>query len=221
MALLKYIFKAGIDKEGTSYTNEFGWYDSDKIRFRSGHAEKIGGWAKYSSSTFLGTARSLYNYGASSGTNYIGIGTHLKFYIVDGTTYNDITPIRATTSAGDVTFSATNGDATITVADTAHGAVKGDFVTFSGAATLGGLITASVLNQEYQIATIVNVNSYTIEAKDTDGATVTANASDSGNGGSSVVGTYQINIGLDNYFFYRLECWTLGQWNIWFCGIFR
>ena len=210
MALLKYIFKAGIDKEGTSYTNEFGWYDSDKIRFRSGHAEKIGGWAKYSSSTFLGTARSLYNYGASSGTNYIGIGTHLKFYIADGTTYNDITPIRATTSAGDVTFSATNGDATITVADTAHGAVKGDFVTFSGAATLGGLITATVLNQEYEIETIVNANSYTIEAKDTDGDTVTANASDSGNGGSSVVGAYQINVGLDDYV--SSTGWSVGPW---------
>ena len=199
MPLLKYQFKPGIDKEGTSYTNEFGWYNSDKIRFRSGHAEKIGGWIKYSSSTFLGTARSLYNYGAASGTNYIGIGTHLKFYIADGTSYNDVTPIRSTTSAGDVTFSATNGDATITVADTAHGAVQNDFVTFSGAASLGGLITANVLNQEYQIATIVNANSYTIEAKDTDGATVTANASDSGNGGSSVVGAYQINVGLDDY----------------------
>ena len=199
MPLLKYQFKPGIDKEGTSYTDEFGWYNSDKIRFRSGHPEKIGGWAKYSSSTFLGTARSLYNYASSSGTNYIGIGTHLKFYIADGSSYNDITPIRATTSAGDVTFSATNGDATITVADTANGAVKNDFVTFSGAATLGGLITADVLNQEYQIATIVNANSYTIEAKDTDGDTVTANSSDSGNGGSSVVGAYQINVGLDEY----------------------
>ena len=124
---------------------------------------------------------------------------YLKLYLNKGSNYYDITPIRATTSAGDVTFSASNGDATITVADTAHGAVKGDFVTFSGAATLGGLITASVLNQEYEIATIVNANSYTIEAKDTNGDTVTANASDSGNGGSSVVGAYQINIGLNDY----------------------
>ena len=141
----------------------------------------------------------MYNYYSASGTNYIGIGTHLKFYIADGTSYNDITPIRATTSAGDVTFSATNGDATITVADTAHGAVKNDFVTFSGAASLGGNIIANVLNQEYQIATIVNANSYTIEAKDTDGDTVTANSSDSNNGGSSTVGAYQINVGLDEY----------------------
>ena len=82
MPLLKYQFKPGIDKEGTSYTDEFGWYNSDKIRFRSGHPEKIGGWIKYSSSTFLGTARSLYNYASSSGTNYIGIGTILNFILL-------------------------------------------------------------------------------------------------------------------------------------------
>jgi len=199
MPLIKYQFKSGINREGTSYTAEGGWYNADKIRFRSGHPEKIGGWQKYSDSTFLGSARSLYNYAAASGTHYVGIGTNLKFYISDGVTYNDITPIRATTSAGDVTFSATNGDATLTVTDASHGAVQGDFVTFSGAATLGGLITATVLNQEYQIATITSTNVYTIEAKDTDGDTVTANSSDSGNGGSSVVGTYQINTGLDEY----------------------
>ncbi|MDP6585480.1 MAG: hypothetical protein QF535_12555, partial [Anaerolineales bacterium] len=132
-------------------------------------------------------------------TRYLGLGTTWKYYIESGGGFNDVTPIRATTSAGDVTFSASDGDATITVADTAHGAVQNDFVTYSGAVTLGGLITANVLNQEYQIATIVNVNSYTIEAKDTDGDEVTANSSDSGNGGSSVVGAYQINVGLDVY----------------------
>ena len=210
MGLIKYQFKAGIDREGTDYTAENGWYNGDKIRFRSGHAEKIGGWIKYSSSTFEGTARSLYNYAASDATHYVGVGTHLKFYIADGTTYNDITPIRATTSAGDVTFSASDGDATLTVADTAHGAVKNDFVTYSGAATLGGLITATVLNQEYQIATIVDDDSYTIEAKDTDGDEVTANSSDSGNGGSSVVGAYQISVGLDVYVYGT--GWGAGTW---------
>jgi len=138
------------------------------------------------------------------------LGTTYKYYVELGSAFNDITPIRATTSAGDVTFSATNGDATLTVADTAHGAVVNDFVTFSGAATLGGLITAAVLNQEYQIATIVNDNSYTIEAKDTDGDTVTANSSDSGNGGSSVVGAYQINVGLDVYV--EGTGWGMGTW---------
>ena len=98
-----------------------------------------------------------------------------------------MTPIRLTTAAGDVTFSATNGSSTITVNETGHGAFDNDFVTFSGAASLGGLIVASVLNQEYQILSVVNSNSYTITAKDTSGSTVTANSSDSGNGGGSTV----------------------------------
>ena len=210
MPLIKYQFNAGVVREGTAYTAEGGWYNSDKIRFRSGHPEKIGGWQKYSSNTFLGSARSLYNYAAASGTHYVGVGTNLKFYIADGVTYNDITPIRATTSAGDVTFSATNGDATLTVTDASNGSAQNDFVTFSGAASLGGLITADVLNQEYQIATIVSANSYTVEAKDTDGDTVTANSSDSGNGGSSVVGAYQISVGLDVYV--SATGWGVGTW---------
>jgi len=197
--LSRYTFQPGINKEGTSYSNEGGWYDCDKIRFRSGRPEKIGGWVKNNLNTFLGICRKLHQWVALDSDKFIGLGTNLKLYLNKGSSYYDITPIRATTSAGDVTFSASNGDATITVADTAHGAVKNDFVTFSGAASLGGNIVANVLNQEYQIATIVNDNSYTIEAKDTDGATVTANASDSGNGGSSVVGAYQLNVGLDDY----------------------
>ena len=199
MPLSRYTFQPGINKEGTSYSNEGGWYDCDKIRFRSGRPEKIGGWVKNNLNTFLGICRKLHQWVALDSDKFIGLGTNLKLYLNKGSSYYDITPIRATTSAGDVTFSASNGDATITVADTAHGAVKNDFVTFSGAASLGGNIVANVLNQEYQIATIVNDNSYTIEAKDTDGATVTANASDSGNGGSSVVGAYQLNVGLDDY----------------------
>ena len=199
MPLQKTIFRPGINREGTAYDNEGGWFDCNLVRFRKGRPEKFGGWEKITSSTYLGTARALHSFISLGGTKYLGIGTHLKYYIESGTVFNDITPIRSTTSAGDVTFSATNGDATITVADTSHGAVKNDFVTFSGASSLGGNITAAVLNQEYQIATVVNANSYTIEAKDTSGATVTANSSDSGNGGSSVVGAYQINVGLDVY----------------------
>ena len=199
MPLQKTIFRPGINREGTAYDNEGGWFDCNLVRFRKGRPEKFGGWEKISDATYLGTARALHGWISLGGTKYLGIGTHLKYYIESGTVFNDITPIRLTTSAGDVTFSATNGDATITVADTSHGAVKNDFVTFSGASSLGGNITAAVLNQEYQIATVVNANSYTIEAKDTSGATVTANSSDSGNGGSSVVGAYQINVGLDVY----------------------
>tara|TARA_R100001126_G_scaffold21529_1_gene10557 strand:- start:8070 stop:9938 length:1869 start_codon:yes stop_codon:yes gene_type:complete len=199
MPLQKAVFRPGINREGTAYDNEGGWFDCNLVRFRKGRPEKFGGWAKLSAATYLGTARALHAWIALEGTKYLGIGTHLKYYIESGTVFNDITPIRLTTSAGDVTFSATNGDATITVSDTSHGAVQNDFVTFSGASSLGGNITAAVLNQEYQVATIVNANSYTIEAKDTSGSTVTANSSDSGNGGSSVVGTYQINVGLDVY----------------------
>jgi len=210
MALQKAIFRPGINREGTDYDNEGGWFDCNLVRFRKGRPEKFGGWEKDNLNTFLGTARALHSWIALDGTKYLGLGTTFKYYVEEGANFNDITPIRLTTSAGDVTFSASNGDATITVADTAHGAVQNDFVTFSGAASLGGNITAAVLNQEYQIATIVNANSYTIEAKDTSGSTVTANSSDSGNGGSSVVGTYQVNVGLD--VFVAGTGWGLSGW---------
>ncbi len=200
MTLQKAIFKPGINREGTDYDNEGGWFDCNLVRFRKGRPEKFGGWAKDNNNTFLGTCRALHPWIALAGTKYLGLGTTWKYYIEEGSSFNDVTPIRSTTSAGDVTFAKVgNGDATITVADTAHGAVQNDFVTFSGAASLGGNITATVLNQEYQIATIVNSNSYTIEAKDTSGDPVLAAAGDSGNGGGSTVGTYQLNVGLDVY----------------------
>ena len=141
----------------------------------------------------------------------MGLGTRFKLYIQEGTSYNDITPIRSTTSAGDVTFAATDGSSTITVTDSGHGAVNGDFVTFSGASSLGGNITAAVLNQEYQVDTVPTASTFTITAKDTSGATVTANSSDSGNGGGSVVGTYQINSGLD--VFVDGTGWGVGAWS--------
>ena len=197
MPLTKLQFRPGVNRETTSYTNEGGWFDGDKIRFRFGVPEKIGGWERASQSTFLGTCRALKPFVALDSSRYMGLGTNLKYYIEEGGAYYDITPVRATTAAGDVTFSASNGSSTLTVADTAHGAVANDFVTFSGAASLGGNVTAAVLNQEYQIDTVLNDNSYTVVAKDTSGVVVTANASDTGNGGSSVVGKYQINTGLD------------------------
>ena len=181
-------FKPGIDKESTDYGNEGGWVDGNLVRVRKGAVEKIGGWVKFGTNSFLGLARALHSWISLGGTRYIGVGTTLKYYIEDGQVYYDITPIRATTSAGDVTFSATNGSSTITVTDTGHGAENNDFVAFSGASSLGGNVTAAVLNQEYQILLVTSANAYTITAKDTSGSTVTANASDSGNGGSSVVG---------------------------------
>lgn len=197
--LVKYKFAPGVNKEGTEYTADSGWYDSDKIRFRKGRPEQIGGWQKYSTNTFLGVCRSIHDWKAAAATDYLGLGTTLKYYVNRGDAYYDITPIRETTAAGDVTFAAVNGDATLTVSDTAHGAQQGDFVTFSGAVSLGGNITATVLNQEYQIAAIIDGNSYTVEAKDTSGNTVLADGSDTGNGGASVVGAYQINVGIDAY----------------------
>lgn len=184
-------FKPGINREVTPYSNEGGFFDGDKIRFRMGFPEKIGGWEKYSANQYLGSARRLHNWIGLDSSNFLGVGTHLKYYIEEGTTFNDITPIRQTTSAGDVTFSASNGSTTITVTDTSHGAVENDFVTFSGATSLGGVITATVLNKEYQIVSILDANRYTVTSA------VAANSSDTGNGGSSVVGTYQVNVGLD------------------------
>ena len=211
MALSKFIFRPGINREGTEYDNEGGWFDSNLIRFRNGRVQKIGGWAKDTLSTYLGKARALHAWVSLDGSKYLGLGTTFKYYIKQGTNFDDITPIRSTTSAGDVTFAATNGSSTITVTDASHGAVTNDFVTFSGAATLGGNITAAVLNQEYQILLVTGTNTYTITAKDTSGTTVTANASDSGNGGSSVVGVYQINVGLD--VFTASTGWGTGTWS--------
>lgn len=211
MPLAKLPFAPGVNKEGTQYSAQLGWYDSDKIRFRKGRVEKIGGWEKYSQNAVNGVPRALQDWGTSQATAYLAVGTNLKYYVESGGAFQDVTPIRATTAAGDVTFSATNGSSTITVSDTAHGAVASDFVTFSGAVTLGGNITASVLNQEYQIATVVDVDSYTITAKDTSGVEVTANASDTGNGGASVVGAYQINTGL-NIYVQTANGWGSGNW---------
>ena len=191
MPLQKLQFRPGLVRDTTDYTNEGGWRDGDKIRFRLGLPETIGGWTRLTSTTMLGTCRDLHTWTSLTGTRYVAAGTAQKLYVVDGSDPNDITPIRLVTSAGDVTFAATNGSATITVADTAHGCVLDDFVTFSGAVSLGGAITATVLNQEYQVTSLVNDNSYTITA------TATANASDTGNGGTNTVGTYQINTGLD------------------------
>jgi hypothetical protein len=211
MPLKKILFKPGVNRENTRYTTEGGWYECDKVRFRQGSPEKIGGWQQISANRFLGICRSLFNWVTLGFANLIAVGTNLKYYIEQGGQYNDVTPLRATTAAGDVTFAASNGSSTITVSDTGHGALTGDFVTFSGAVSLGGNITAAVLNQNYQIANIVTANSYTITAKNpTTGAAVTANASDSGNGGAATVGAYEIHVG--NAIQVPLSGWGAGPW---------
>ena len=209
MPLTKLQFRPGVNRETTSYSNEGGWFDCDKVRFRFGTPEKIGGWEKLSGQSFLGTARALHPFVALDGTSFLGVGTHLKYYLEEGGGFNDITPLRVTTAAGAATFAAANGSSTITVTDADHGANENDFVTFSGAASLGGLVTAAVLNQEYQIFNIVSTSAYQIKARAV--ATVAAitvagqytptlivaNGSDTGNGGGSVVCKYQIVTGLD------------------------
>ena len=294
MPLTKLQFKPGINREVTSYTNEGGWFDMDKVRFRFGFPEKIGGWTRFTGVAFLGTCRALHSWKALDGTEFIGVGTHLKYYILEGQQYYDITPLRLTTSAGDATFltgadtlngaiaadsetitidsatgfpasgrvkiddeiityasissvtlqgcargqngttAASHADGaaiaccTITVTEAEHGALDNDFVTFTGAASLGGLITAAVLNQEYQVTTVVSANSYQIEARTvssiasittTDGLDPTflfCNTSDSGTGGSSTVAAYQINTGLDTTISgngWNAGTWGRGTWN--------
>jgi len=296
MPFTKLQFRPGINRETTSYTNEGGWFDMDKVRFRFGYPEKIGGWIKQSSSFFLGSCRALHPWVALDQSNFLGVGTNLKYYISNGGAYNDITPLRSTTAAGDVTFSAsantlssnitsvdttisltsasgfpssglikigseeitytgvsgnsltgcsrgvnattaaahTSGDnvlcATIIVSDTAHGAKVNDFVTFSGATDLysaSGNISADILNQEYEIVSIVDDDNYLIETREvrtiqqitvsggTDPTYVFANANDTLSGGSSTVGAYQINVGLDNAFFgngWGISFWGRGTW---------
>ena len=228
MPLTKFQFRPGINREVTNYTNEGGWHDGDKIRFTKGFPEKIGGWVKKGVLSFLGTARSMHPWRDLIGTRLIGLGTDLKFYIEEGGGYNDITPIRATTAAGEVTFAATDGSSTITVSDVGHGAVVGDFVTYTDAVSLGGNITAGVLNQEYQIVAASDTDTYSIQAREAgtsissitvDGelapVLVAANSSDTGNGGSSTVGAYQINTGLDTSLYgngWGAGFWSRGAW---------
>ena len=292
MPLKKLLLKPGVNRENTRYTTEGGWYECNNVRFRQGSPEKIGGWTRISSSTYLGIARSLFNWITLGSQNLVALGTHLKFYIENGGGYNDITPLRVTTSAGDVTFLAsadqlngdidaddttitiadstgfptagkilidsevisytsitsntlngcTRGDSkivtgvststtaathssgaavtcfTIVVTDNSHGAEVNDFVTFSGAVALGGNIDAEMLNQEYQILNIEDANKYTITAKSFSSNTITDNnstetsatSSDSGNGGSSVVGAYQINTGASSA--NPLVGWSASGW---------
>lgn len=178
--------KAGVNRENTRYTNENGYYESEKIRFRQGTPEKIGGWQQISVNFFLGICRSLWNWVTLDLQNLLGIGTNLKFYIENGGAYYDVTPIRATVTLTGP-FTATSGSPVLAVVDAASGYVTGDFVTFSGATGLGGNMTAAVLNQEYQIV-VTGAGAYTI----TTGATATP--SDVGHGGT-VSAAYQINVG--------------------------
>ena len=210
MALTKILFNPGINKEMTDLVDKGGWADGNLIRFRKGLPEKMGGWNKTTTESYQGTGRALTAWVALDATKYLGLGTTFKYYVTTGDVLEDVTPIRATTTNG-IVFAATNGSSTITATDSSHGAVVDDFVTISGAATLGGVITATVLNQEYQITSVANANTYTFTAKDSSGDALAANSSDTGNGGAGVDGAYQINVGLDVYV--SSTGWGAGLWS--------
>lgn len=177
MPLKKLQLKPGVNRENTRYTTEGGWYDCDKVRFRYGTPEKIGGWEQVSNiNTFQGVARSLWPW-----SQLLGVGTNLKFYIMYGSAYFDITPIRDTVTLTNP-FTTSIGLPTVTVTDAAHGCATGDFVTFSGASPVGGL----TLNGEYQV-TVLTINTYTI--------TASSNASSTATGGGTVTAAYQVNTG--------------------------
>jgi hypothetical protein len=217
MPLKSILFRPGVNRENTRYASEAigavsastqvagGWYESEKVRFRAGTPEKIGGWQRISAETFLGTCRSLWNWVTLGVLNLVGVGTNLKFYIERGGAYYDITPIRDTETLTDP-FIATDGSPIISVTDVAHGCVTGDFVTFSGATGLGGNITAGVLNREFQV-TLVSGNVYTIDVG------VNANATDAAGspGGGSVTAAYQINVG--PAFQIPTTGWGSGTWS--------
>ena len=220
MALKKILFRPGVNRENTRYASESlgsvntgtqsvgGWYESEKVRFRAGTPEKIGGWVRISASFFQGVCRSLWNWVTLSGANLLGVGTNLKFYIESGGTYNDITPIRASGTINNNPFALT-ASTTVTVTDTAHGGVTGDFVTFSGATDIGSTgtnVTAAILNKEFQIS-VVDANTYTIVISVTPNATAIAG---SPGGGASVNAAYQINVGPE----YAVPAigWGAGAW---------
>ena len=220
MPLQKLQFRPGLNREGTDYSNEGGWYDGDKIRFRSGFPEKIGGWTRLSNNQFIGTARALWNWIDLDGTNYLGIGTNQKYYIERGGDYYDITPIYHTSTtlgAPGGPFTATNGSSIITVTDAGYSPSVGDWVTFSGAVSLGGAITAAVLDQEFQVKTTPTGTTYTIDVG------VLATAGDTGHGGATVTAEYQLPIGLDVYVIgtgWGAGYWGRGGWGSgWTSGI--
>lgn len=207
MPLKKLLFRPGVSREQTRYASEAigpvgsatqavgGWYESEKVRFRSGTPEKIGGWQRISASTFLGVCRSLWNWVTLGNLNLVGVGTNLKFYIEKGGAYNDITPLRSYTESP-VTltnpFDTTSGSAVINVNDTAHGLTTGDIATFSGAVAVGG-IPAELLNTNHRV-TVVGVDDYTITVFAAATSTVTG-------GGGTVSATYtKFNVALTNPF---------------------
>ena len=194
MPLQKLQFRPGLNREGTDYSNEGGWYDGDKVRFRSGFPEKIGGWARLSGEQFIGLAKSLWNWVTLDGSNYLGVGTSKKYYIEQGGFFNNVTPIvhtSANIAAPDGPFTATTGSTSLTIVDSSYNPSAGDYVIITGATTLGGNVTANVLNTTFTVTSVVNATAYTLTLP------VAANASDTGKGGATVTIEYEYPVGLD------------------------
>jgi len=198
MALKKLSLKAGINRENTRYTSEGGWYECDKIRFRQGTPEKIGGWRRISTNTFEGVCRSIWNWVTLGSQNLVGVGTNLKFYIENGGAYYDITPLRKPASNLTNPFAVTQGSTTVVVTDTSGGYLAEDYVTFSNASAVGGL----TLDGEFQIVELLTTTTYTITAP-------TAGQS-SATGGGTVSAAYQINVG--PAFAIPLVGWGASSW---------
>jgi hypothetical protein len=205
--LQKIQFRPGVNREGTDYSNEGGWYACDKVRFRSGFPEKIGGWIRLSNDTFLGTCRILWNWVTLNGANLLGVGTNLKYYLEQGGGYNDITPLRVTFTAASTPntvncISTTNGSNVITLTIANYGGLTNDFVTISGANAIG-TITAADINQEHQIA-YISTTQFSIVVANTANTTVTAG------GGNTINVAFQVNTGLDT--FVVGTGWGAGTW---------
>ena len=205
--LKKLALRPGVARENTRYTTEGGYYESEKVRFRQGTPEKIGGWMRISANTFLGVCRSLWAWVSSASVVLTGVGTNLKFYVEAGGVYNDITPLRDTVTLSADPFTTYIGLSTVTVIDAAGGYATGDFVTFSGATAVGGL----TLNGEYQI-TLLTASSYQITAS-------SAASSSAFGGGAAVVAAYQVSTGPE--FAVPLTGWGAGGWGFgpWGIGV--
>ena len=209
-------FKPGVVSDITSYSNEGGFVDGDKVRFRFGFPEKFGGWEKYSQNTYLGSARRLHNWVALVGSDFMGLGTHLKYYIEEGQAFNDITPLRGTQVTSGVTFTTNTTSGTesqVIVNSNAHGANLNDFVTITnaeGADAVGGIPASAIgdsSGKEHQIIEIINSNSFKIDV----GTNATSVATGIARASGSVTLDFQINVGLDNTV--GGTGWGAGQWN--------
>ena len=216
MALQKLQFRPGLNREGTDYSNEGGWYDADKVRFRSGFPEKIGGWRRYATNQFLGLARALWNWVTTNANNYLGVGTNVKYYVELGGFFFDVTPIvHTSTNVAAPVFYTTANSSTITVVDAGYQPSVGDYFIISGANTIANTaITSTILNAEHVVTSLVNSTAYRFTVSTT--ATNTANG-----GGSTVTIKYEYPVGLDVAVVgtgWGAGPWSRGTWGSAFSG---